>query len=153
MLKSQIASLQLFSYRNKRALFSINQRFLLPLSGQIRLYCLRYYVIEHSNLGALKQRMKEEPRQFMGCSSLEWHMNQGWHKLGQEVKDQSPSANHTKNANQTGCLMRTTTQAQINAYNAMQQIIAWWEQDKSLGKAFSLNLRVKYINLTMKHTD
>lgn len=65
-------------------------RFLPPLSTQIRLHCSDYYAMECSNLGALKKRMKEEPGQSMGCSSLEWHINQGWYKLGQEVKISHP---------------------------------------------------------------
>ena len=65
-------------------------RFLPPLSTQIRLHCSDYYVMECSNLGALKKRMKEEPGQSTGCSSLEWHINQGWYKLGQEVKISHP---------------------------------------------------------------
>lgn len=37
-----------------------------------------------------------------GCSSLKWYITQGWHKLGQEVKHQSPHINHMKSKTRQG---------------------------------------------------
>lgn len=38
-----------------------------------------------------------------GCSSLKWYITQRWHKLGQEVKHQSPHINHMKSKTRVFC--------------------------------------------------